>query len=218
MLRTPPAASGCVQRTLRLPASPAWLALAAGALVKLTEEWIWEQSPGGLTPSETAELFLDIYTDFVQSLGGCMTGEIVPFVSAALPIGFLACDGATHNRVDYPGLYAAIDTFYHVDADTFTVPDLRGRVLIGQGQGSGLSMRTFGDVGGVESVAISEAQMPAHTHWYTPPILNLDLEDVGVPDIQAAGIGLSTQTSSTGSGQAHENMSPFCVIRYGIRT
>lgn len=147
-----------------------------------------------------------------------MIGEIVPFVSATLPAGFLLCDGATYNRVDYPGLYAALDPAYIVDADTFSVPDLRGRTLLGSGQGTGLTMRTFADAGGQESVALNEAQMPAHTHWYTPPILNLDLEDVGVPDIQAAGIGLSTQTSSAGSGQAHENMPPFLVVRYGVRT
>jgi len=54
------------------------------------------------------------------------------------------CDGSTHNGI--------------------TTPDLRGRFVLSSGSGSGLTGRTTGQTGGVETVALTETQMPKHNH------------------------------------------------------
>src|SRR5262249_10364290 len=47
---------------------------------------------------------------------------------------------------------------------TFALPDLRGRMANHQGPGPGLSNRVVGATGGAETVTLTTAQMPNHTH------------------------------------------------------
>jgi microcystin-dependent protein len=43
-------------------------------------------------------------------------------------------------------------------------PDLRGRFILGSGQGTGLTNRSLSNTGGAETVTLTEAQMPTHSH------------------------------------------------------
>jgi len=43
---------------------------------------------------------------------------------------------------------------------TFALPNFQGRMPMHQGQGPGLSQRTQGDIGGVESVALDATPIP----------------------------------------------------------
>lgn len=43
-------------------------------------------------------------------------------------------------------------------------PDLRGRFILGRGQGTGLSNRTYGDIDGHETHTLTTSEMPSHTH------------------------------------------------------
>ena len=62
-------------------------------------------------------------------------------------------------------MFALLGTTYGGDGRvTFALPDLRGRVAVSSGEGPGLSTYELGGVGGAESVSLSEAEMPAHTH------------------------------------------------------
>jgi len=49
------------------------------------------------------------------------------------PETWLYCDGSTYGRVFYPALYEVIHPDLIIDADTFSVPDLRVRGLVGAG-------------------------------------------------------------------------------------
>src|SRR5881398_1976539 len=81
------------------------------------------------------------------------------------PIGWATCDGQLLPINQNQALFSLLGTFYGGNGVTnFALPDLRGRVPIGPGQGAGLTPRTIGQVGGAESVALIEAQLPAHTH------------------------------------------------------
>jgi microcystin-dependent protein len=193
-------------RTVTLPLS-LWY-LANGALQELTREENWVQF-GTATPEETASFFLDA----LEYYGACMpVGTIVPLVVNTLPDGVLPCNGGAYLRVDYPDLYAVLPPALIVDADNFNTPDLTSRFLLAEGNG-----RSLGDIGGSETHALTIAEIPAHNHDYTPPILNLDLESpVGIPDIIAAGIGPITQTGNAGSGASHNNMPPYYTVKYGI--
>lgn len=140
-----------------------------------------------------------------------LIGTVAQFMGS-LPDGWLEMDGSTYDEVDYPELYAFLDTVFKNEiAETFTLPDIDGSVVVGIGTGVGL-----GDTGGASSVALSVAEMPVHNHSYVPPVLNIDLEGPGVPDILAAGVGAPTVTGDTGSGDSHENMPPYLGLRFGV--
>lgn len=144
-------------------------------------------------------------------------GDVYATARAALMPYELPCDGAIYNRVDYPELYAALDSVYINDADTFHTPNLPGRTIVGAGQGTGLTNRVIGASGGQETVVLNVSQLPEHTHGYYTPTFNIDIESVGVPD--PTGVGnppVLTQTLSEGSNQEHPNMQPFEVLRYVI--
>jgi len=98
-----------------------------------------------------------------------LVGQIVPILLAAVPDNMLLCDGSTHLRVDYPSLYAALDSAFIVDADHFVLPDLRGRTVVGAGAGAGLSPYTVNQVGGEEAHLLDNAELSNHTHTITDP-------------------------------------------------
>ena len=93
-------------------------------------------------------------------------GMLAPYAGGAAPPGWLLCDGALVSRAAYPGLFAAIGTTYGAGdgSTTFGLPDLRGRVIVGTGAGDGLTDRSRGATGGAETVALSLAQAPSHSH------------------------------------------------------
>src|SRR5215468_3318616 len=88
--------------------------------------------------------------------GLLIVGEVRFIAVPAAPAGWLACDGAARPRATFSRLYAAIgDLFGAGDGSTtFNVPDLRGRVAVGSGQGTGLTARAVGTRWGVEAVVL----------------------------------------------------------------
>jgi microcystin-dependent protein len=65
-------------------------------------------------------------------------------------------------------LFSILGTTYGGDGrTTFGLPDTRGRSVIGQGNGPGLTPVSLGQKGGAETVTLSEANLPAHSHTAT---------------------------------------------------
>jgi len=176
--------------------------LCLDALQLMLDRWRWDTLSDGDWDTLEAEVSHAIGALMLNT----MIGQVVWRVGG-IQANELLCDGAQYDRVDFPDLYAVLDTAYIVDADTFRVPDLAHKVMVGEGDGWDV-----GDTGGSETHTLSESEMPTHTHNYTPPVMNLDLEAPGAPDIFGAGLGLATATSSAGSSQAHENMMPYEVL------
>jgi len=68
-------------------------------------------------------------------------------------------------------LFAILGTTYGGDGrSTFALPDTRGRSVIGVGTGPGLSTISLGQEGGSETVTLTVANMPAHTHDATAEV------------------------------------------------
>lgn len=90
------------------------------------------------------------------------TGSLVPFAGATPPSGYLLCDGSAVSRTTYAALFAVIGTDWGPGdgSTTFNVPDLRGRVAVGAGTGSGLTPRSLADTGGSEGVTLTNYQTP----------------------------------------------------------
>jgi microcystin-dependent protein len=92
-------------------------------------------------------------------------GEVRIFAGDYAPEGWLPCNGQLLSINDYATLYGLIGTKWGGDGiTTFALPDLRGRLPIGQGNGTGLTARALGQTGGTETVTLTQAQMPAHNH------------------------------------------------------
>lgn len=96
-------------------------------------------------------------------------GVIRFFAGSVVPNGWLLCNGSAISRKTYGDLFKVIGTTYGSgnSNDTFTLPDMRGRIPICAGTGTSLTARTLGSNVGAETVALSEANMASHTHTTT---------------------------------------------------
>lgn len=91
------------------------------------------------------------------------TGVIVPYGGGSAPTGWLKCDGSAVSRTTYATLFALIGTTYGAGdgSTTFNLPDMRGRVPVGQ---NAATFGTLGGTGGEETHTLSAAEMPVHDH------------------------------------------------------
>jgi microcystin-dependent protein len=140
---------------------------------------------------------------------GCM----MDYAGATEPLGWIFAWGQAISRTTYAPLFAAIGVVYGAGdgSTTFNVPDCRGRVSAGDDNmggtdagrlttaGSGLDGKTVGAVGGSQSITLTAAQMPAHTH-VAPDHLHTGVTDHthGVPNHQHV-ISNVTQVQFTGN-------------------
>jgi microcystin-dependent protein len=92
-------------------------------------------------------------------------GEIKAFPYNFAPRGWAPCDGRVLPIQQYCALFSLLGTTYGGNGTTnFALPDLRGRTVLGSGQGNGLPAYNNGQKGGAETVTLTAAQIPAHTH------------------------------------------------------
>jgi microcystin-dependent protein len=92
-------------------------------------------------------------------------GYITGFAGNFAPKNWAFCQGQIINISSNTALFSILGTVYGGNGTTtFGLPDLRGRVIVGQGQGPGLSAYSLGQVGGAETNTVSTMQMPAHVH------------------------------------------------------
>lgn len=160
-------------------------------------------------------------------------GDIRLFAGEFAPRGWKFCDGSVLSISVYDTLFALIGTTYGGDGQsTFALPDLRGRVPVGQGAGPGLTSRLIGQSFGSENVTLLATQMPQHTH-------TLNATTAAAASPQAAG-HLFAQTgadkcygpppgtdpqpqtlaanavSAAGGSQPHNNIMPTMAVNYII--
>lgn len=146
-------------------------------------------------------------------------GAIEQYSGSSVPQGWLACDGSAVSRTQYQSLFNTIGTSYGNGdgSTTFNLPDLRGRTPIGEGQGPSLSNRSIGESGGEEEHTISETEMPNHDHGYTRYNQYVSLAG-GAGSYPNCCYNNSNQTTTaTGSGNAHNNMQPYSVVKFMIK-
>ncbi|CAB5690435.1 Phage Tail Collar Domain [Delftia tsuruhatensis] len=157
-------------------------------------------------------------------------GEIRLFAGNYAPQNWALCDGRLIAISENDALFVLLGTTYGGDGvTTFALPDLRGRLPIGQGQGTGRTNRILGQKMGSESVTLTVGQLPQHTH----PFAVAGAASTGKPQgqVPAALTGFNlyapappsqattmagTTVESVGSGQAHNNVMPSLVLSYII--
>jgi microcystin-dependent protein len=88
-------------------------------------------------------------------------GTIKIFAGCHPPMGWLPCDGRIVKIRECPDLYTVIGTTYGGNGrTTFALPDLRGRVVVGTGEGENLTGRELGATFGSETVSIDLDHIP----------------------------------------------------------
>jgi len=90
--------------------------------------------------------------------------ELMSFPYA--PQCWATCDGSTLPVNQNQPLFALIGSFYSGGnfPSTFALPDLRGRMPLGQGTGPGLSPRAMYQSQGAEQVTLTATNLPPHEH------------------------------------------------------
>jgi microcystin-dependent protein len=86
------------------------------------------------------------------------------------PLNWAKCAGQLIAIQQNTALFSLLGTAYGGDGrTTFALPDLQGRGPLGDGQALGGGGRTWrqGDKGGVESIVLSQLNLPSHDHIAT---------------------------------------------------
>ena len=162
-------------------------------------------------------------------MGSPYVGEIRMFGGNFAPAGWMFCAGQLLPISENETLFNLIGTTYGGDGQTtFAVPDLQGRVPIHSGQGSDGVNYTLGEKLGVETVTLTTAQIPAHTHampassaigTLSDPTNNLTSESPSVKIYSAAPPVAAldpTAVTLTGGSQPHNNLQPYLCISFII--
>jgi microcystin-dependent protein len=154
-------------------------------------------------------------------------GEIRMNAFAFAPRNWATCDGTLMAISQNTALFSLLGTQFGGNGTTqFQLPDLRGRVPMGQSPGE-----FIGGQAGAESITLTSAQLPAHSH--TPrasnqpgnqPTPNSGVFAATPPadtfPIYAAPGAIQPLTASTvgpaGSSQPHPNVQPMLVVSFCI--
>src|ERR1700712_195012 len=148
--------------------------------------------------------------------------RIVGFTFA--PRGWATCSGQLLPINQNTALFSLLGTTYGGNGQTtFGLPDLRGRTLVGMGQGPGLSNYYIGQASGTENVTLTTQQIAAHVHNMMGSSDAQTVGGVAGSSLGSAGRGAGTNiyapnatsqvpmgsnTSAAGGNQAHSNMQP----------
>ncbi len=156
--------------------------------------------------------------------------EIRIFAGNFAPRSWAFCDGQLLPVSQNTALFSLIGTTYGGDGrTTMGLPNLQGRAPMHPGRGPGLTERRLGQIGGAESVTLSEAQMPSHNHQATGsgdaanqrnPAGNLPAGGVGRGAVaysnSTARAPFERLTTANGGSQAHNNQQPYLTLNFII--
>jgi microcystin-dependent protein len=185
-------------------------------------------------------------TDFVGGDNACHaiqnfvpTGICMPYVGTVAPSGFLLCDGSEVDRTIYAALFAICGIAFGQGngTTTFNLPDLRSRIPLGAGAGPLLTARSVGQKGGEENHLLSVAELASHghtasvsdpTHSHTVPyVQNAGYGNassgVGEPGNRTvpsgySATGIQVSIGANGGNAGHNNMQPYTVLTYIVKT
>ncbi len=148
-------------------------------------------------------------------------GEIRAVAFNFAPKGWAFCDGQLLSIAANQALFSILNTSFGGDGVTnFALPNLRGRVPIGAGDG-----KSLGESAGQTQATLSTKQIPAHSHALSGSAAapgDNDPTNRGPGGAKLYGpvgnfVSMAAQTvTSTGGGQPHENLQPYVTLNYII--
>lgn len=169
-------------------------------------------------------------------------GEVKIFAFNFAPRGYMFCQNQILAISSNTALFSLLGTTYGGNGQTtFALPDLRGRMVIGQGTGPGLPSHSMGEMAGTPTVTILSSNMPAHVHAAAGITVQIPVSSESVDSASPNGAFLTTtpgdtyasvptagqsygatQVSGTtgvaGGSQPIGIMNPYLVLNYSIAT
>jgi microcystin-dependent protein len=159
-------------------------------------------------------------------------GEIRMFGFNFAPRGWAFCSGQIMSIAQNTALFSLLGTTYGGNGTTnFALPNLQASLVIGQGQGPGLTDRIIGETGGQANVTLATTEMPSHGHTLQVSSSPADRSNAAgsffavPPDpVYLGGTTGSTDPRTAqiaGGGLPHNNLSSylalnFCIAMQGI--
>ena len=156
-------------------------------------------------------------------------GEIRMFAGNFAPRNWALCQGQLLPISQNTALFSILGTTYGGNGQTtFALPDFRGRVPVGQGQGPGLPSVQLGEVGGEWSHTLTVNEMPAHNHVATAPgssAATSKSPSGAAPAFTASGSSYGPAADlamipgtigNTGGSQPHPNVQPYLGMNFII--
>lgn len=161
-------------------------------------------------------------------------GTIVQSAAINEPAGWYNCDGRVLTIEVHEDLFNAIQFAYSTGNFSgqdlsFNIPDMRGRVGVGLGQGANLTTRNLAVIGGAETHTLTVGEMPEHSHTsnatggtnaagllYTNGNNTITTTD-NSPTEPNLGATVALSIDNTGSNVPHNIMQPYLVLRYLIK-
>ena len=155
--------------------------------------------------------------------------RIFPFNFA--PKGWAWCNGQLLPLSQNTALFSLLGTTYGGDGKSnFALPNLQGRAPMHPGQGPGLSLHDLGESSGSETVTLTQAEMPSHSHSLmantttgtksTPAGNSLARVSGATTYLPPAGAALAAMSDQAvapaGSSQPHNNMMPYLTYYFNI--
>lgn len=167
-----------------------------------------------------------------EAMGQPYVGEIRIFAGNFAPAGWMLCEGQLLLISENSALFSLIGTTYGGNGTTtFGLPNLASRVPVHQGTGPGLSTYVIGQSGGVEQVALTTQQIPAHSHTAVTAstgqvgvaanniLANAQSTQTGarIYSSQATNVVMNANTvTSAGGSQPHNNIQPSLALNFII--
>ena len=155
--------------------------------------------------------------------------EIRIFAGNFAPRGWAFCEGQLLPISQNTALFSLIGTTYGGDGrSTTALPNLQGRAPMHPGHGPGLSLYRLGQQGGTESVTLTEAELPGHSHTVRGVAFPGNSTDPAGGAIAQANDGSNLYGSAPDSGMdanavdmaggsaPHNNVQPFLTLNFII--
>ncbi|MBR9764905.1 MAG: phage tail protein [Rhodobacteraceae bacterium] len=156
-------------------------------------------------------------------------GEIRMFAGNFAPKGWAYCDGQLLAVSQNDALFSLLGTTYGGDGrTTFGLPDMRGRIPLHLGSGPGLTTRREGSKAGGETVTLTIAEMPSHSHGLSANTSAATAESPS-DHVLAAGVGINMYSGEPlnaplapgvidhfGGSRSHSNLMPTLCVHFII--
>lgn len=157
--------------------------------------------------------------------------EIRMFGGTFAPRGWAFCQAQILSIAQNSALFSLLGTTYGGDGvQTFALPDLRGRVPVGTGQGPGLPAMNLGQLAGSPTHTLLSTEMPIHVHTVGAPATTGDATSknpsgnvpaaTASPVYAAASAADATMgggsTGAAGGNQPHNIMQPHIGLSFII--
>jgi len=150
-------------------------------------------------------------------------GQIIAFGGTFAPRGWALCHGQLISIPQNQALFSILGTTYGGDGrTTFALPDLRGRSMVSQGQGPGLSNVQLGERGGSESTTLNSNNLPPVPVRLGGSVGNQSIGTDRYLAFNALGETIFTDTAPNGAalnsgtaggtGQSFSNQSPYLGV------